>query len=176
MESSAIKEILYDELRKTSESKIHQEIASENISRLVRQIIEACIPRIPDGNSFEAQGILAESLSHYILTNALIPSQRKITRSGIDIDVVIPDSKTLVSSPKDALVLYFAKTKDDNMVKNYLKKLEELQPVKENILVISKSKLDAYKTYEIGSDFANLFDDVNKFLSSKKPKLRIFKT
>ncbi len=175
METATIKEILYDELGKISESRIQQEIADNNISKLVRQVVGACIPRIQDG--FEDLGTLAESLSHYVLTNVLIPSQRKITLDGIDIDAVIPDSRTLASSPKDALVLYFVKTENRSVVKNYLKRLEErLQSVKENILVISKSNLDEYKTYVIKSDFSDMFDDINKFLSTKKPSFRIFKT
>lgn len=179
VESTPIKDILYDEINQITESRILQEISSKNYSKIISEILSECIPAISklDGDIFEIFGTFAESMMHYLLTNAMIPSQRKITIKNTEIDVVIPDSRALDSSPKDALVLFFAKTSDHESIVNHLEKLQKIQPIKENIWIISKSNINtAYKTYEI-ENISTILDDINDFLGSKKQsKFRIFKT
>jgi len=179
VESTPIKDILYDQLSQITESKILQEISNKNYSKIISEILTRCIPAISklDGDDFEIFGTFAESMLHYLLTNALIPSQRKIAIKNTEIDVVIPDSGTLDASPKDAIILFFAKTSEQSIVTMHLKKLQKIQPIKENIWIISKSKINtSYKTYEI-ENFATILDDVNDFLLSRsQSKFRIFKT
>ncbi len=179
MESTPIKDILYGQINQLTESRILQEISSKNHGKIINEILTRCIPIISklDGDDFETFGTFAESMMHYLLTNALIPSQRKITIKNTEIDVVIPDSRILDASPKDALVLFFAKTSDHDTITKHLEKLQKVQPIKENIWIISKSKLDVpYKTYEI-ENISTILDDINDFLDSKKQsKFRIFKT
>ncbi len=181
VESSIIKEILYSQIRAT-ESKIQQEIANKNYGWAIKELLDRCVPEISelDGDSYEIFGTLAESMMHYLLTNALIPSQRKITVKDTDVDVIIPDLRTLESSKKDALVLYFVKTEDQNSILKHLTKLQMIQPAKENILVIAKGSLPIpFKTFEIGnkSNFITILDEISKFVSSRsQTKFRIFKT
>jgi len=179
VESTPIKDILYGQINQITESRILQEISSKNHSKIINEILTRCIPIISklDGDDFEIFGTFAESMMHYLLTNALIPSQRKITIKNTEVDIVIPDSRALDASPKDALILFFAKTTDHNIITKHLKKLQKVQPIKENIWMISKSKLDTpYKTYEI-ENISTILDNINDFLNSKKQsKFRIFKT
>ncbi|HEX9845375.1 MAG TPA: hypothetical protein VGA92_02810 [Candidatus Nitrosotenuis sp.] len=182
MENTPIKDILYGEINHITESRILQEISSKNYSKIINEILTRCIPIISklDGDSFKIFGTFAESMMHYLLTNALIPSQRKITIKNIDLDITIPDSRTLDTSPKDAIILVFAKTSEQDTITNYLKKLQKIQPIKENIWIISKSKLDIpCKTYELESKerLSTILDDINDFLLSRpQSKFRIFKT
>jgi len=179
VESTPIKDILYGQINQVTEARILKEISNKNYSKIIKEILNGCVPAISklDGNSFEIFGTFAESMMHYLLTNALISSQRKIMIKNMEVDVVIPDSRTLDASPKDALVLFFAKTSDHDTITKHLEKLQKVQPIKENIWIISKSKLDApYKTYEI-ENISTILDDINDFLGSKKQsKFRIFKT
>jgi hypothetical protein len=180
VEESPIKSVLYCELNQISESKIQLEFSKNNHAKIIKEILDRCIPKILKikGNSYENLGTFAESIMHYLLTNALIPSQRKVTIKNIKVDVVIPDSKTLVLSPENVLILYFVKSSDMDSVVNYLEKLQEIQPIRENIWLISKTKCAPYKTYEIeNTKFAAILDDINGFLVSKpQSKFRIFKT
>lgn len=182
MESSPIKDILYDTINQISESKIQTEISSGKKQKIIIEILQWCIPKITklDGDKHENFGAFAESLLHYLLTNALIPSQRKITIKDTEIDIVIPDSRTLGSAPKDSLVLYFAKTNNIHTITESIARLENIQPHKDNIRIVAKTKLAIpYKIYDIddASNFATILDDIDGFLASRpQSKFRIFRT
>jgi hypothetical protein len=182
MDTSQIKDILYRAISQISESKIQKELTSGSKSKIVTEILLRCTPDVAkiEGDMHENFGIFAESLTHYLLTNALIPSQRKIKKGDVEIDIVIPDLRTLDSAPKNSLVLYFAKTNNTKSIVESLTKLQSIQPHKENILVISKTKTEIpFKTYDVDSmsGFATMLDDIGKFLSSKpQSKFKIFRT
>jgi hypothetical protein len=182
VESTSIKDILYEEIRTITEKRIQQEFSNKNYKKIITALLEQCIPKISklDGNKDEIFGTFFESMMHYLLTNALIPSQRKIAVKGIDVDIIIPDFRTLESSPKDALVLHFVKTGECDLIKKHLTKLKEIQPIEDNIWIIAKSELDIpSKTYQLDSkpNLTAILDDINEFISSRpQAKFRIFKT
>lgn len=178
-EPSPIKDRLYQTLDRISETRIQQEIAQNNSSYLIRRILsESNIDKL-EGESTENYETFAESLMHYILTNALIPSQRKITLNQIEIDIVIPDTRTLGTSKKDAIIILFPKTNNMTAIKTRLEKIHTVQPIKENIWLVQKSNLGLpYKTYEIinNGTFANIINDIQDITSSKpQSKFKIFK-
>ena len=111
---SPVKDILYQELENITENKIQLEISKNNSSKIISEIISNATKKY---NKLvitldEDMGIFAESLMHYLLTIAMIPSQRKILHKEIEIDIVIPDLRTLQSNPKDSLIIFFPKSKD----------------------------------------------------------------
>lgn len=178
-EPSPIKDRLYQTIETISESKIIHEISQNNTNFIIKQIItESNLNTLP-GNHIEIYETFAESLMHYLLTNTLIPSQRKITINQIDIDIVIPDIRTLGLAKKDAVILFFPKTDDLTKIQAKLQKLDTIQPIKENIWLIQKSNLDLpYRTYEIDGEcsFANIINDIKSETSSKiQSKFKIFK-
>ncbi|MBM2820022.1 MAG: hypothetical protein HW410_1704 [Nitrosarchaeum sp.] len=181
MSESPIKEILYGQINSISGQKIQVEISENNTASLIRQIMDNCYPEIIKlyGDQYENFEAFAESLMHYLLTNALIPSQRKVTLKTVEIDIVIPDVRTLVLSPKNALVIFFPKTSNTNTILGSLRKLEAIQPIKENIWLVQKTSLGLqYKTYEIDNtgSFYNIINDINGFCASKtQSKFKIFK-
>lgn len=180
-EASPIKEMLYEQINSISEQKIQTEISKNNTAGVIRQMVSSCHPRIArlGGDQHENFEAFAESLMHYLLTNALITSQRKVAPKSVEVDIVIPDVRTLVSSPKDALVIIFPKTKNAGNILESLDKIKTIQPVKENIWLVQKTSLGLdYKTYEIenGCSFSNIINDINAFCSSKtQSKFKIFK-
>lgn len=180
-EASPIKDLLYEQINLISEQKIQTEISKNNGVDIIRHIVSNCSPKITrlNGDQHENFEAFAESLMHYLLTNALIPSQRKVTPKNIEIDIVVPDVRTLVSSPKDALIIVFPKTKNVNTILESLERMEAIQPIKENIWLVQKTSLGLqYKTYEIDNacSFSNMINDINAFCSSKtQSKFKIFK-
>lgn len=178
MESSQIKDILYDEIRRITDAKIQSAISTGNKANLVQEILQNCFKKISEVEDRSENFVAcAEGLTHYVLTNTLIPSQRKIEVDGIEVDVVIPDSKTLAESPAESLVLYFVKTDNTNAI-THLMKLQKIQPKKDNIWIISKSVVQSsFRTYDVATNFSTMFDDIDEFLAkSSKIRFRIFKS
>lgn len=178
-EPSPIKDMLYKTLEIISEEKIQQNISKNDTASLMQEILSISKIETLDGNKTENYEAFAESLMHYILTNTLIPSQRKITYDGVEIDIVIPDIRTLNSSNKDAIIIFFPKTDDVISIQQRLEKISTVQPVKENIWLVQRASLGLpYKTYELEGTqtFVNIIDDIKKATSNKiQSKFRIFK-
>jgi hypothetical protein len=84
----------------------------------------------------ESVAVLCTGLLHYLLTNALITSQRKVEYNGNELDIVIPNIKTLEKDPKKTLLIYIAKTSDVKVINEEITSLEKFQSEKENIWAV----------------------------------------
>ncbi|MEM3065045.1 MAG: hypothetical protein QW177_06715 [Candidatus Nitrosotenuis sp.] len=178
MEPSQIKDILYDEIGRATDSRIQTSIYAGSKAKIIQEILQNCIKRISEIENVPVNFVLcAEGLTHYVLTNTLIPSQRKIEVNGVEVDIVIPDSKTLLESPAQSLVLHFVKTASDEAIA-HIQKLQKIQPKKDNIWIISNSfTRNPFRTYDVTTNFSAMFDDIDEFLSKRpKIKFRIFKS
>ena len=179
----SVKDLLYQELDKITEEKIQLYISKGHSSKIIDKIISSCYPKILQigGNVDENVGVFAESLMHYLLTISLIPSQRKVSQNNAEIDIIIPDLKTLNSNPKDSIIIYFPKVDNDVMIKQWILKLEKIQTIKENIWLVLRADLQMKnRTYHIDNydgSFTKILDDITDFLSSRKQsKLKIIKS
>lgn len=177
-----LKDILYQAISDYEEKRILSDIAQGESSHTISVIFSHCIPNLDKigGSKPETRVALAEGLMHYMLTVALIPSQRKTSFDSIDIDVAVPDTKTLASSPEDVVIIYFPKTDKLQAIKEHVDKLRKIQPKSENIwLVTDKPVSTGAKTYALNSDqftFANIINDLIGFSSNKKQsRLKIFR-
>ena len=128
----------------------------------------------------EAMVSLAEGLTHYLLTLAMIPSQRKTSFQSVEIDVAVPDTRTLSSNPSEVVIIYFPKTDDVQTIKENVELLRKIQPSQENLwLVVYKPiQLDA-KMYTLNKEdfsFSKIINDLIAFSSNKKQsRLKIFR-
>jgi len=104
-EPNPVKDYLFDYLSKNDE-KIQKLISDQKFSEIIDDVITNCYDKIITlGEKDESVGILATGLLHFLLTNALLTSQRKIEYNGVEIDIVIPDLKTLEKDPKQSLII-----------------------------------------------------------------------
>lgn len=133
-----------------------KEILSKTIATIYekKDIIDS------DSNNFEKPlSILCESFLHFLLTTTSLPSQRKIMLNELEIDLVIPDIKTLYKDPKKTLIIIFYK--DSSTTSEYIKKLDNIQKNKENIWLVSSTPLDInyrnYVLYENKEEYQTLF-------------------
>ena len=78
-ESSPIKDALYAKIEDIGQEQIHQLLLNGKFSELFEKIYESAISNVDGINEYEKHGIMAESLTHYLFTEMLIPSQRKIS-------------------------------------------------------------------------------------------------
>jgi len=166
-EQNPIKDYLFDYLK----SKKIQELTTQSkFIELINNVLENCFDKIVSmGGKEEGLAILATGLLHYLLTNALIPSQRKIEYNKIEIDIVIPNLKTLQTDPKKSLIICIPKSSDNNIIKEKLNQLEKIQPIKDNIWIITTKELDFQnKTYEIkknNGSFSKIINDIGQFVN-----------
>jgi len=133
-------------------------------------VITNCYDKIiPLGKRDESVGVLATGLLHFLLTNALLNSQRKIQYNGIDIDIVIPDLKTLEKDPKKTLLICIPKTSNKKEIEQRLTELYKIQPEKQNVWLVLSQKLDfENRTYIIEKDnqtFSKIIFDIAQFVN-----------
>jgi hypothetical protein len=153
-----MKNELYSVLNDFGKEKIQVEFQNNINSSIpkIKEILSKTIATIykkkenidSDYNNFEKTlSILCESFLHFLLTTTSLPSQRKIMLNELEIDLIIPDIKTLYKDPKKTLIIKFDK---NSSINEYLEKLDNIQKNKENIWLVSSTPLDInYRNYVI---------------------------
>ena len=92
-ESSPIKDALYAEIDELGQDQIHNLLKERKFSELFEKIFDSVINKIEiDVNDNEKYVTLAESFTHYLFTEMLIPSQRKISFEDVELDMIIPNT------------------------------------------------------------------------------------
>ena len=82
-ESNPIKDHLFDYIKKSN--TIVNLIYEKKFDIIINEIIENCYDKIIlMDKKEEAVGILATGILHYLLTNALLNSQRKVNYQGVE--------------------------------------------------------------------------------------------
>ena len=174
--SERIKEILYETIDEVTEEKLHTMLNNQKYE-ILNDVIFPSLEKIKklNGGLVENFGIFATSIMHYILTNMMIPSQRKIIEQNIEIDIVIPRIKEI----QDGLIISFAKTDNISELNNIVNELVKIQPNRNNIWIVAAKKLDKITTYiinEYENEIPKLTADLKKFIDSKNyGKLKISK-
>ena len=134
-EVNPIKDLLFDYIKKSN--NITNLIVEKKFDVLINEIIENCYDKIIlMDKKEEAVGILATGILHYLLTNALLNSQRKVDYQGMELDIVIPDTRTLEKDAKMTLLILIPKSSDKKIIDEKISQLRKIQPTKENIWVV----------------------------------------
>jgi len=178
-ESSPIKDALYTKVNDIGQERIHQLLLNGEFLELFEKIYEPIINSIDGIEEYEKYGTLAESLTHYLFTEMLIPSQRKITFENIELDMIIPNTTELQKDSHNTIVILFVKTSNIEHVKQKIQNIQKIQKYDLNIWVISKDDLKIPQSVYImeKKSFSNFLKDAQNFIKTKKMnKLNIFKT
>ena len=176
-----LSEILYSAISEYGEQRILSDIVQGESPDVIKAIFEHCIANIGKNETVkpDTSGTVAEGLLHYMLTASMIPSQRKTLFKSVEIDVAVPDTRTLGVSPQDVVVILFPKTDNLNNIKTHIAKIKMIQPNENNIWVVIENNLQLdSKVYTLKDSmtFANIINDLISFTSNKKQsKLKIFK-
>ena len=159
-ESNPIKDYLFEYLSK-SEEQIQKLINEKKFSEIIDETIENCYDKVTTlGEKDESIAILATGLLHFLLTNALLTSQRKVEHEGIGIDIIIPDLKTLEKDPKKTLIIHISKTSDSEKINKKITELEKIQPEKENIWIVTSQSISNNKKSFVLSKKNNSFNKI----------------
>jgi len=178
-ESSPIKDALYVKINNIGQEEIHKLLLKEEFSKLFEKIYEPVIHEIQSIEEYEKYGTLAESMTHYLFTEMLIPSQRKIIFENVELDIVIPNTLELQKKSNDAIVIFFVKTSDLDQIKQRIQKIKKIQKNDANIWIITKDEIKiSQSTYLTTKEsFSKFLKDSQNFIKTKKMnKLNIFKT
>lgn len=168
--SADIKDILYSAIAKIGKDKIRMEVINEieMSERRCNEILEESKKRMTNNLDDESFANLCEALLHFLLTVSLLPSERKITWKGAELDLVIPSLKMLNKSPDKTLVIQIIK---GNEVLRKIEDAKSVQPHDANIWTVSAKRLEIdHKNYYVGSNlfpYSRIIIDINAFLAHK---------
>ena len=179
-ESSPIKDALYAEIDRIGQDKINELLLKKEFSKIFESVFDNAVSNINEKISKEEKfGTLAESITHYLFTEMLVPSQRKISYENIELDLVIPNTLELKKNSENTIILFFVKTSNMTEIQNKILEIKTIQEKDDNIWVISEQLLDisqrSYVTNKVS--FGEFLRDALNFIQSKNMnKLNIFKT
>ncbi len=167
-ENNPIKEYLFNYIEK-SEKKFAELFSQKKMDVIIEDILDNCYDKISLIDDKETSlAVLATGILHYMLTNAGLTSQRKIEYQGMEIDIVIPDLKTLEKDPKKTLIVYIPKTLDKKIIKEKFEKIHTVQPERQNIWIVLTQDLGFEQTYVIkkeDSSFSKIIFDIAQFVN-----------
>ena len=123
-ESSPIKDVLYAKIDDIGQEPIHELMLSGRFSELFEKIYETTINSIDNIDEYEKHGSMAESLTHYLFTEMLIPSQRKISFKNIELDMIIPNIPELRKNNDNAILIFFVKTSNIDKIKQRIQEIK----------------------------------------------------
>lgn len=159
-EPNPVKDYLFDYLSK-SEERIQKLIFEKKFSEIIDDVIANCYDKIITlGEKDESVGVLATGLLHYLLTNAFINTQRKLEYQGIEVDIVIPDIKTLEKDPRKTLLICIPKSSSKKIIEEKISQLEKIQSEKENIWVVLSENISINKKSFVLSKENNSFSKI----------------
>ena len=165
-EVNPIKDYLFEHIEKSNsiENLIHE----KKFDVIINEIVENCYDKvILMDKKEEAVGILATGILHYLLTNALLSSQRKVDYQGMELDIVIPDTRTLEKDAKMTLLILIPKSSDKKIIDEKISELRKIQPTKENIwAVLSEDMSIDCKSFVLSKDnnsFSKIIFEIARF-------------
>ena len=178
-ESNPIKDHLFDYIKKSN--TIAKLISEKKFDVIINEIIENCYDKIILMDKKDnAVGILATGILHYLLTNALLSSQRKVDYQGMELDIVIPDIRTLEKDAKMTLLILIPKSSDKKIINEKIFQLKKIQPTKENIwVVLSEDVSIDCKSFVLSKEndsFSKIIFEIAQFSNvGKSNKFKILK-
>jgi hypothetical protein len=171
----SIGNILYSIISEIGKEKIQTDITSNvGVSKqYIQMIIDRCnkVINLNDENV----GSLCEALLHFMLTTCTMPSVRKVRIERMNLDVVIPNLRSLRNFPEEAIIIQIVKD-SKGITKDQQKDIATIQPNVNNIWVISKEPISGdYINYTADSrnekrttfqrrNFHDIIVDIDAFL------------
>ena len=158
-ESNPIKDYLFDYIKKSD--KIPKLISEKKFDVIINEIVENCYDKVVSmSKKDEAVGVLATGILHYLLTNALLTSQRKVEYQGVELDIVVPDVKTLEKDPKMTLIILIPESSDKKIIDKKISLLKEIQPVEQNIWTVLSEEIELDSKSFVLSKEKNSFSEI----------------
>ena len=159
---------LFEYIKKSE--TIPQLVSEKRFDAVIKDVTENCYNEIlAMGEKDEAVGVLATGLLHYLLTNSLISSQRKIRYQGHEIDIVIPDIRTLEKDAKKSLIVCIPKSSNQEVIGRKLAVLDKIQPEKTNVWLVLSERMEtdrrSFVLEKQNNTFSRIIFEISQFIS-----------
>ena len=164
-----VKDVLYSIINEIGRDKICMDVTADikTSEKYFMDIVDKCTSLMGSKANDQTLATLCEGLLHFMLTASLLPSERKVSLRGADLDIVIPSTRTLGKNPDRSLVIQVVG--GDPVTK--VKQAESVQPHRENIWFISAGKLQTdrrnYHLSSTGLPYSRIISDISAFLAEK---------
>lgn len=164
-----VKDVLYSAINEIGKEKIRTDVTADvkMSEKYCQDIVDNCSSKLGLEATDETLATLCEALLHFMLTASLLPSERKVSVHGVNLDVVIPSTRILEKNPDGALVIQVVR--DDFAAK--VKHVESVQPHSENIWLVSAKPLQTdHRNYHLGPGnfpYTKIISDISSFLVEK---------
>jgi len=164
-----VKDVLYSVINEIGRDKIRMDVTADikTSEKYFMDIVDKCTSLMGSKANDQTLATLCEGLLHFMLTASLLPSERKVSLRGADLDIVIPSTRTLGKNPDRSLVIQVVG--GDPVTK--VKQAESVQPHRENIWFISAGKLQTdrrnYHLSSTGLPYSRIISDISAFLAEK---------
>lgn len=162
-----VKDVLYSAINEIGREKIRMAVSADikMSEKYCKEIVDMCTGRLEEADD-ATLATLCEALLHFMLTASLLPSERKVSVRGAELDIVIPSTRTLDKSPDKALVIQVVR----GDLADKVRQAEAVQLHIENVWLVSASKLQTdLKNYHLGHGglYSRVISDINAFLLEK---------
>lgn len=167
-----VKAVLFEHIQKSD--AVPRLVAAGRPGMAAQGMVRACHDRVAGlcETPGTASGVLATGIMHYVLTRMLVRSQRSIRHDGEELDIVIPDAKTLAEDPGRALVICAPKTADASAIRGALRGARRVQPERGNVWAVLSEEAAKNGPYDAksfvvtrdGGSFARIFAEIQEFL------------
>lgn len=167
--SDDVKSIVYDHIDEMGRENIREILSSSHGQEYLCEIVDVCRRKVQSrGGNHESELGMLTTILHFTMSLAAVPSHRKVVNNGVELDVVVPDLRTLQKSPESALVMcILAPDTAAEQVSQIVDTLDSRAKII-TVLVQNPGNLK-YDTYAVDdSTFQNIIRDVRAFLDSTK--------
>ena len=132
--SESARRIVYGHIGRVGDGVARESLCASHGEGFLAGAAASCLPPMrPHGEAGECAMLTA--LLHYALSAAAVPSHRKVTVRGTAVDIVVPDARTLESSPRSALVICVPEAAGAAGAARAADAVSAAQPFRENIAV-----------------------------------------
>ncbi|MDA7942133.1 MAG: hypothetical protein MPJ06_06505 [Nitrosopumilus sp.] len=140
----------------------------------VRLVMKSCYEEAAAVGPSEAAGLVT-ALVHRLLAEAHVPSQRKASHRGVEVDVAVPGLRGLDADPSGVLLVCIPGTSDPGMISRIVGSYRRIQPVPGNVWAVLPGPAEApcrsFAAGPGGGTLAGFLDAVRGFAGSGGPSL-----
>ncbi|GBC73277.1 hypothetical protein HRbin04_00674 [archaeon HR04] len=167
------KALLYSVIERLGRDELRRELAKDSRSAIVT-IMHSCMKELSSSSNDMDKDKdviirLVTALMHYLLTECMIQSERKIQLDDVMLDLVIPSMRALRSNPDNTLIILIGRGDEMGLLNNRLERVYALHP-KVNVwaIIVGDAETDM-----VGNVRVYMMDEYVDQVSKSKPSRSI---
>ncbi|SPC33625.1 hypothetical protein [Candidatus Nitrosocaldus islandicus] len=124
------KALLYSVIERLGRDELRRDLAKDSRSAIAT-IMHSCMKELSSNDMDKDKDViirLVTALMHYLLTECMIQSERKIQLDDVMLDLVIPSMRALRSNPDNTLIILIARGDEMGLLNNRLERVYALHP------------------------------------------------